>query len=344
MPNAKPADSVRSRFDPRNNAITPMRLALALLVVFSHAYPAGGFGPDPLQAATGQMELGTVAVIAFFGLSGFLLVRSRSVSTLQTYARNRLLRLVPGLWVCLAVHALIFIPIAVALGGRASSAEVSRYVIAIGSFQLAPLAIGGLYPGSGSPSLVNPSLWTLAPEFYCYIVLGLLGLRLIVLRLATLELLVAFVLLNAWTGGTSLYLHLPVAFLTGMALWVYGDRVLATTAAAAAILAVTCLASGAGVLGVIAPVTLPYLAVWLATRLPVRWSFDLSYGVYIYAWPIQALLAEAGVTRLGFLPYLATCVLFIVPVAALSARLIEMPALRLRAARRPPALVPQAAS
>ena len=56
-----------------DNAITPLRLGLALLVVFSHAFDVGGFGPDPLERVTGgQMKVGTVAVIAFFGLSGFL--------------------------------------------------------------------------------------------------------------------------------------------------------------------------------------------------------------------------------------------------------------------------------
>jgi peptidoglycan/LPS O-acetylase OafA/YrhL len=324
---------VRSTFDPRSNAITPMRLALALLVVFSHAFPAGGFGPDPLLAATGQMQLGTIAVIAFFGLSGFLLAGSRESSSLAAFARNRFLRLVPGLWVHLIVLGLVLIPLAVGLGGRASSDEVARYVVAIGTFQIAPLAIGGLYPGSGAPDLVNPPLWTLAPELYCYVGLAVIGLSSRILRVFVLELLLVFVALNVSVRGEALYVHLPVAFLTGVTLWAYGDRIPLTSRVAAVAALVTVAASAIGGLALVAPVTLPYIAVWLSTTAALRLRHDLSYGVYIYAWPIQAILAEAGLARSGLLVYLAATLVVLLPVAAASYRLIEQPALRLRSRR-----------
>lgn len=37
----------------RRNHITPLRLLLALLVVASHSYLLGGFGPDPIYALSG---------------------------------------------------------------------------------------------------------------------------------------------------------------------------------------------------------------------------------------------------------------------------------------------------
>jgi peptidoglycan/LPS O-acetylase OafA/YrhL len=328
-----PDRTVRSTFDPRSNAITPMRLALALLVVFSHAFPAGGFGPDPLLATTGQLQFGTVAVIAFFGLSGFLLARSRESSSLAAFARNRLLRLGPGLWVHLLVLGVVLIPLAVALGGRASPNEVVRYVVAIGSFQIAPLAIGGLYAGSGAPDLVNPPLWTLAPEFYCYVGLAIVGISSRVLRVFVLELLLVFVALNVALRGASLYVHLPVAFLTGAALWVYGDRLPLTPRLALIAGAVTVAAAAIGALALVAPLTLPYIAVWLSTASALRLTSDLSYGVYIYAWPIQAILAEAGLARSGLFVYLAATLVVLLPVAAASHRLVEQPALRLRSRR-----------
>src|SRR2546430_4054909 len=48
------------------------------------------------------------------------------------------------------------------------------------------------------------------------------------------------------------------------------------------------------------PVTFSYCVLWLAFRLPIRRFArhgDLSYGTYIYAFPIQQLLALYGLNR-----------------------------------------------
>ena len=59
--------------------------------------------------------------------------------------------------------------------------------------------------------------------------------------------------------------------------------------------------------------TFAALAVWLTTRRSLMWRRDISYGVYIYAWPIQSLLAMAGLASLGFLPYFAAVVVVVFP-------------------------------
>jgi len=64
-------------FRPCDNSFGFLRLALALLVVFYHCFPLGGFGADPLQRITGgRQAFGSVAVSFFFVLSGFLVARS----------------------------------------------------------------------------------------------------------------------------------------------------------------------------------------------------------------------------------------------------------------------------
>src|SRR3954454_11010981 len=171
----RPAISSCGNGDPRSNGITAMRLGLALLVVFSHAYPVGGFGRDGFYDLTGQMELGTVAVIAFFGLSGYLLAGSRLSSSLRRYVARRALRILPGLWVCLVVLAAVVIPLAIQLGGRATTEDVLHYVGLTATLQPLPPDLPGLYPGSGVPYIVDAPLWTLPWEVYLYVALGLIG-------------------------------------------------------------------------------------------------------------------------------------------------------------------------
>ena len=123
---------------------------------------------------------------------------------------------------------------------------------------------------------------------------------------------------------------LPLAFAVGGLLALGGVPTLMHRAVATGALIVTLAAIGLGNLALVAPITVPYLALWLGIVLPVRWKRDLSYGVYIYAWPVQELLAMAGLAALGFISYLAAVVVVVVGVAWLSLRLVEEPALRLR--------------
>ena len=320
-----------------DNAITPMRLGLALLVVFSHAFDIGGFGPDPLNRVTGgQMKVGTVAVIAFFGLSGFLLARSRETTSRAAFLRNRALRIVPGLWVCLAFVALVIVPIAVSLGGRADVNEVRDFVLDAARFGSPPRTITGLFPGTPAPDWVDGPLWTLQIEVGLYLALVALPLRL--LRPVAHIMPIAAFLLNALFGGHLALLHLPVAFAIGVLLHVERARIPLTGPIAASVLAVTAVAAFVGSLAVVGPATLPFLALFAAARMPLRWSLDLSYGTYIYAGPIQQLLAMGGLAAMGFVPYLTACLVLILGVAFVSAKLVEEPALRLRTLSLPSGL------
>jgi len=329
-PGPGPARPNRTPGGHADNGITAVRLGLALAVVWSHAFVVGGFGPDPLLLVTGgQLQLGSAAVISFFGLSGFLLARSRERSAVVAYVRNRFLRIVPAVWVCVIATVVVVVPAAVAMGGTADPAEVRHYAIAALTFQLEAVPIQGLYGANALPDWVNGPLWTLPPEVICYALLGFLRGRVLATGGALIFVLAAAA--NARAGGVDLYLHLPAAFFAGVTLYAFRDRI-PMTALGACLAAVGLIgAAWSGSLAILAPVLLPYLAVVVGLRFPVRLKRDLSYGVYIYAWPLQQLLAMAGATALGVTVYFATTLLPLFVLAFLSWTLIEAPALRRRA-------------
>jgi peptidoglycan/LPS O-acetylase OafA/YrhL len=81
------------------------------------------------------------------------------------------------------------------------------------------------------------------------------------------------------------------------------------------------------------PVTFAYCVLWLAFRLPIRRLArhgDLSYGTYIYAFPIQQLLALYGLNRWGMPVYVALVLAATLPIAFLSWWLVEKPWLSLK--------------
>lgn len=76
--------------------------------------------------------------------------------------------------------------------------------------------------------------------------------------------------------------------------------------------------------------TVVYVALMIAYRLPhidMDKFGDISYGVYIYAWPIQQLVWEPGQ---GAYTNALYSTLIVIPLAYLSWRFVEKPSLKLR--------------
>ena len=76
-----------------------------------------------------------------------------------------------------------------------------------------------------------------------------------------------------------------------------------------------------------------YPVLWLGIHLPfhrLAATNDYSYGMYIYAYPVQVLLGIWGVARWGYIAYATLGVLATIPLAMASWWLIERPVLRLK--------------
>ena len=80
-------------------------------------------------------------------------------------------------------------------------------------------------------------------------------------------------------------------------------------------------------------VAVPYATLVLAYQLPLRSiaGWDVSYGVYVYAFPVQQLATRYCLAHgLGWAVALGISLVVTVTLAALSWRLIERPALNLK--------------
>ena len=80
-------------------------------------------------------------------------------------------------------------------------------------------------------------------------------------------------------------------------------------------------------------VFLAYLLIWLGIHLPfarVCAVNDYSYGIYIYAFPVQQILVVWGVNKWGYWSYTFVALVMVIPLAVASWWLIEKHALRLK--------------
>src|ERR1700723_1053671 len=99
----------------KENNFDFLRLALAVLVIFSHSFPlgAGSEMHEPLRVLThGQMTFGAFAVDLFFVMSGFLIAGSAERSrSLRLFLKKRVERIYPAFLVCTVLMVLVVLPL-----------------------------------------------------------------------------------------------------------------------------------------------------------------------------------------------------------------------------------------
>ncbi|WP_420370210.1 acyltransferase family protein [Curtobacterium sp. L1-20] len=346
MSSRTPPRSLASAFDPRRNALNAMRLALAAAVVLAHAWPLAGW---PAAPSAGGLSIGDWAVGAFFAISGFLITRSRLRTPLSAFVVRRFVRIYPAYLVVTVVIAFVFAPFAVlALGEpswdvRASASFVLRNLF----LKVLQVDIPGTLDHVAFPGAWNGSAWTLAYEFGCYLMIGLL------VTLLPRRLLVGGVVAGLIVAsGSALALDAqlvslptsvsvafrPTAFFFGGALvFLLADRLPARAWLACTMLMLIVLGSVTGLTVLVAPVPLAYLCILVGAWFPgdpLTTRHDVSYGVYLYGFPVGQLLAHvlvapaaqpwavAGITLLATIPF-----------AVASWLLVERPTMRLTAPR-----------
>jgi peptidoglycan/LPS O-acetylase OafA/YrhL len=140
--------------------------------------------------------------------------------------------------------------------------------------------------------------------------------------------------LTAGHPARELLLRFGLMFVVGAAMQLYAPHVpLRTTLAGiAVVLLVTSLAWAPAYL-LLAPPAVAYLLLSLGRRQRLSWvgaRRDLSYGLYLYAWPVQLLLLLAGADSLGIGFFLVASLLTTLGLAWLSWTVVERPALGLK--------------
>ncbi|KUH94634.1 acyltransferase [Mycobacterium sp. IS-1556] len=349
-------------FDPRNNALNAWRLTLALGVILWHTYPLTGrtISYEPLHQL-----LRDAWVDGFFAISGFLITSSWfNNPRLRSYFAARSLRLLPGLWVCLVFTAFIVAPIGVAMQGGASlrllvSSAPFEFVLKNSAVAILQPKVGATPSGVPWPNGWNGSLWTLQWELFCYIgiaALGVLGLltRRWVIPAAMAVALLASALAPAWAMSLleepqdsqqqidpktamlvvgAIAARFAAMFLAGALLYQLRDVIPARWSLVALCAALVLAASLMPNYRVIGAIPLAYAIIVSGALLHnkrLRLRTDLSYGVYIYAFPVQQLLVIGGLASLNPFVFAIIAAIATLPLAVLSWFLVEKPALSLK--------------
>jgi peptidoglycan/LPS O-acetylase OafA/YrhL len=311
-----------------------LRLGAAAAVLFSHSYALVGRGEPGL----GSQSIGNIAVLVFFAISGFLIAGSwRSEPRLPLFLAKRVLRIMPALLAVLLLSAFALGPVVsnVALGTYLSDMSVYKYVGA-NAVMHTTYGLPGVFADNAMPGVVNGSLWTLKHEVLCYVMIAGLGFAgLLRNRWVATAVLVGAVFSFALAGahGPAFFDQstLERTFCIAALMQVWRDRIVWSWAIAlvglAAWIALASTAAGSWLV----TLAIPYatiVAAGLVRPGAERWlgGNDVSYGVYLWAFPVQQVLVSAwhGVSPLA-LSLLALPLTALIALA--SWKLVEHPAL-----------------
>lgn len=297
---------------PANN-FDLLRILFAWFVIISHSYVLNGLGAtDPLFEATNQTFLFSfIGVKGFFIISGCLIFKSMMVSkSIPEYLIKRTLRIFPALAVVLLVTLVaVFFIYPAGITPFFYNKEVYAYFIGNLILFKPHFFITGVFSNLMSPA-INGSLWTIEYEFFFYLfILGFFFVRsnkkllTILLGLSVAAFLVVRLFFYNWTVQTHFFIPLESMFdlgpyfLMGALLSCYDlDQLPAKNVIAVFLLSALLVGTYMHVGHTVVYFTLPYLVIYLGKKTSglAAWVHqklgDPSYGIYLYAFPLQQFI------------------------------------------------------
>jgi len=313
------AERIGSRAAHSNN-FDALRLIASLLVVFSHVFSLTGRHEPTLIGS--HHSLGNLGVLIFFSISGYLVSASWAEDPhAGRFLARRALRLLPGAIVAVAAMY-AFLSLLGLAGGPPENTVFNPFHLQ--AFQ------------GNVNHLFNGPLWTLPFEAFCYLILMTIGL---IVRKPGLYM--AAIFLCAWeihgeVARGAFLVYFGLFFCAGALVFHFpalrSPRSLCVLFVSGAYLC----SGGQTITGLALIVPAATIAIGLQSWPVLRdcaMFGDLSYGIYVYAWPVQQLLIHWLGKDSNYLVLVTPCLAVTLLLAALSWKFVEAPALSLKPGR-----------
>ena len=332
----------------KDNNFDFLRFLFAVFVVISHSYPLSGNSETSqwiYQITNGQMVLARIGLDGFFIISGFFIFQSLQRSkSLFDYYKKRFLRVFPALFVVLLITLLLAPFVYEGITPFYKNKEVLTYLpnnLSLYGFQ--PI-INGVFDNNPYHS-INGSLWTIRYEFSLYIALSLLYFFRRNSKIAKTLLVASFVglliMYNAFLTrftGSSVFgmlgyeiLDLGTFFVCGSLLASFNfEKIISKWVFIVAVI-LQIFSIYFNFYSTVKHIVLPVIILLIGFMpLPFFSTFgkigDMSYGIYIYSFPVQQALMyfyDLSLYQLMLWSLLISMVL-----AYLSCHLVEKEALK----------------
>jgi peptidoglycan/LPS O-acetylase OafA/YrhL len=335
----------------KKNSFNLLRLIAATAVIFAHSQTLIGQTGFRIMGS----DMGTWGVNTFFVISGFLLSGTRNFD--WRYFWRRFLRIFPGLCVVILLSAFIIGPLVTTLSlyEYFNNPLTWKYLRPITIFK-ASSSLPGVFTNNPFPNVINGSLWMITILLIMYIILFIYGkfvffkkkryiilisyvaVGLLVLIKPTIPLPVfipkitgvsADWFLSLFSNFCRLYLY----YFAGVLLALYKHVFKLDWRALIPLFFITVVAYLLNIneaMYIIFPYTVIVIALIENDKLnSLGAKRDISYGLFIYAFPIQQTIVHY-IPRISFLGMFLLSAIITALLATLSWKYVENPAQKLK--------------
>ncbi|KAB2701305.1 acyltransferase family protein [Brucella lupini] len=333
----------------RTNNLDFLRFLAASTVVLGHGQALSG---TPVTQLLGS-NISTLGVMVFFAISGYLITDSwERQKSFKTFIANRCLRIFPALVSVTVLTAFILGPFVTSL----ITSEYFKSPLFIKYLQNIALNVNYVLPGvfenNNLKFAVNGSLWSLPPEFACYIMVAIVGI--FANRFKNAAYLSILIIMSSLTFynlrhpdityvfyGTELFSSAGVIvyFLLGSIIRLYRINLSFWILGGFIILYALLFPTNSNYLNItFAAIITSYGCLkfgFMSTPILRKWGRfgDLSYGIYLYSFPIQQTLVHYAGNGIGANKLIFSSYILSILFAFLSWHLIEKQALKLKPKR-----------
>ena len=327
------------------NNFGALRLLAVFMVIYGHGKDLKGAVPPIFW----NLQLPRVGLDIFFCISGYLIYDSwLRDPRLTSFLAKRALRIFPALVVCVLASVFVLGPVTTALPLSAYFSHHGTWQYLLNTALYLKLYLPGVFTHRALGGAVNGSLWSLLPEVLCYLAVPVIWLcprpgRAWIL-LATMAICGAgglYMFAYYPTGGPLIYSADPKYVLVQVPFFMAGAFWRQTQIPLPHCVRLDVAVIFCAIDFILPPLigldsipfswlTLSYVIIAFGQAstpvLCLATVFgDLSYGAYLYAFPVQQFVLDHVH---GFAITISTAITF--AIAFLSWHLIERPALRLK--------------
>ena len=293
--------------EKKNNNLDIFRVIAAFMVIYGHAYailPTQGKS-DFLRQLLGFDYSGSLAVKVFFFISGLLVTNSLLENrNVFQFIINRVFRIWPAFLLVLAISAFFLGPLLTqnSFQDYFSSPVVYDYFVR-GSIMDVRFYLPGVFQNN-SFKAVNGSIWTIPWEVKAYLfilatfILKILNFRIVALIFCLLIMFSPFLSeslnLTAISKNPAVYLLWP-CFAIGSIFSVYKKEISVNLTGVCLLWIVYYLFQSNTYNFYSFYLALFYSIVYISSLswfLKLKPRFDISYGVYLWGFPVQQILAQ----------------------------------------------------
>ncbi|CDH01533.1 acyltransferase family protein [Xenorhabdus bovienii] len=321
----------------RDNCFDLIRLIAAIMVVVSHH---AGMMEYSISHPADWLSMDSFYVYIFISLSGFLVTKSLINSkNFLDYIAKRIKRIFPALIFCCFVVTYFLVPFwetkpfEFILSGDTLKGFLNMSI-------LHGLSISNAENIYGIMTYANAPLWTLSYEFMLYLILGAFmgysktwkGPGIILLLSLMILIMPNHMTKDINTYGVQLYIlaKFGIGFSIGSILFltkhIWDNRSTKLSICALCLLILFSLSGQTSDMNVIGRVAVAVLTIIIGVSFKdkiLRGRADISYGLYIWAWPIQSIVIHQ--VNISFWPNLILTMAICVVVAIFSRKYIEEP-------------------